>query len=238
MRRCLAFLALLAVLLVPVLLAPGASSARCRPSPGDQLVVITPRASHGVVLLQRRPAYSDAGVLTGDTPTTLTLRRTGCTRGCVSNVALRAIAPNLYALTVPGSSPAGTYEITTAAATGRFESGPSSSPASPIGAAPATTGIEGQMVGTGFFAPSIVLSAPAPADAVGVLARWQGSSLFMPAQGDRARFLLFAGRCRGPLPGFTPPHPGTDVELVFVDAEGRLSPSAHVTLRDVSLGAR
>ena len=233
MRNLLALLALLGVMLVP-----GASSARCRPSPGDQLVVITPRASHGVVLLQRRPAYSEGAVLTGDTPTTLRLRRTGCTRRCVSNVALRALAPNLYALTVPGSSPAGSYEITTEVATGRFETASSSSPAGPIGAAPATRGIEGQMVGTGFFAPSIVLATPAPADAVGVLARWQGSSLFMPAQGDRTHFLLFAGRCRGPLPGFTPPDPDTDVELAFVDAEGRLSPSAHVTVRDVSLGAR
>lgn len=234
MRITLALLALFAALLVP-----GASFARCRPSPGDQLVVITPSASHGVVLLQRRPAYFDGTVLTGDTPSTITLRRTGCTRSCTSSVALRALAPNLYALTLPSTSPAGTYEITTEAAVGRFESAASASAATgPIGSVPASPRIEGQMVGTGFFAPEIVLAAPAPVEAVGVIARWQGSSFFMPVQPDRARFLLFPGRCRGPLPGFVTPTPGTPVELAFLDAEGRASATTRVTVRDVSLGAR
>jgi hypothetical protein len=141
----------------------------------------------GVVLLQRRPAYSEGHVLTGDTPTTVTLRRTGCTRGCVSNVALRALAPNLYALALPGSSPAGTYEITTQAATGRFESAPSGSVAtSPIASAPLGPRVEGQMVGTGFFAPEIVLATPAPAEAVGVIARWQGSTRKAASRPPRA----------------------------------------------------
>jgi hypothetical protein len=190
------------------------------------------------VLLQRRPAYSEGAVLTGDTPSSITLRRAGCTRRCTSSVALRELAPNLYALTLPSASPAGTYELTTNATVGRFESAPGASSSGPIAAAPASARIEGQMVGTGFFAPEIVLATPAPAEAVGVLARWQGSSFFMPVQADRAQFLLFPGRCRGPLPGFVTPTPGTVVELAFLDAEGRVSPSSRVTVRDVSLGAR
>jgi hypothetical protein len=234
MRTTTAILALLLVLL-----APSASFARCRMSPGDQLVVLTPRASGRVVLLQRRPAYSEGAVLTADTPATLRLRRSGCTSGCNSQVALRAIAPNLYALELPAAGAAGTYEITTPTARGRFERPASAaSTLAPTGAAPTTPTIDRQMVGTGYFAPTVVLGAAAPATSIGVLARWQGSSFFMPVGTDSTRFLLFAGRCRGALPGYTPPTPGTEIEVAFVDAEGRLSPTSRVTLRDVSLGAR
>jgi len=234
MRHSFAILVTLAVLL-----APGASFARCRPSPGDQLTVLTPLASGGVVLLQRRPAYTEGTVLTGDTPTTVALRRTGCSRNCRSQVALRAIAPNLYALELPPAAAAGTYEITTPAATGRFER-PASAPSSraTIGTPPTTPSIDRQMIGTGYFAPTVVLGAAAPTEALGVLASWQGSSYFMPAGPDRTRFLLSPGRCRGPLPGYTQALPGTEIELAFVDAQGRLSPASRVTLRDVSLGAR
>ncbi len=231
---------MLMVLTLLALAIPSASQARCRMSPGDQLVVINPRAEHGIVLLQRRPAFSEGDVLTGATPSTLALRQTtGCTRRCTSQARLRELAPNLYAMTIPRVT--GAYAITTAGARGTFENAASFTAApTAIPVAPAVPSIDRQMVGTGSFAPTIVLGAPAPAEAVGVMARWQGASgpvsFFMPASTDRARFLLFPGRCRGPLPGYTPPTPGTNLDVTFVDAQGNESAFSRVTLRDVSLG--
>jgi hypothetical protein len=223
-----------------VLVLPETSAARCRPSPGDQLVVLNPRAEHGIVLLQRRSAFSERDVLTGATPSTLTLRQTtGCTRRCTSQARLRELAPNLYAMTIPAVT--GAYEITTAGARGTFENAHGFTAATPITTAPTMPSIDGQIVGTGSFAPAIVLGAAAPPGAVGLLARWRdasgSSSFFMPVATDRTRFLLSPGRCRGPLPGYTPPTPGTDLDLAFVDAEGNLGSVSRVTLRDVSLAA-
>ncbi|MBN8613410.1 MAG: hypothetical protein J0L92_22645 [Deltaproteobacteria bacterium] len=235
MRTLVAVLALFVVLALPE-----TSTARCRPSPGDQLVVLNARAEHGIVLLQRRSAFSERDVITGPTPATLALRQTtGCTRRCTSQARLRELAPNLYAMTIPAVT--GAYEITTAGARGTFENAHGFTAATPITTAPTGASIDRQMVGTGFFAPTIVLGAAAPPDAVGLVARWQdasgSSSFFMPVGTDRTRFLLFPGRCRGPLPGYTPPTPGTDLDLAFVDAEGNLGSVGRVTLRDVSLGA-
>lgn len=217
-----------------VLVLPGPLAARCRPSTGDQLVVITPRAGHGVVLLQRVPAYADRGVITGATPATLTIRRRDCTSGCVSQQPLREIAPNLYAMSAGRTT--GHYDITTDGARGTFDNAHTFTAPTPVSVAPVGPSIDRQMVGTGFFAPTIALAAPAPADVVGLLARWQGSSFFMPVGStERSHFLLFPGRCRTALPGYVPPTPGTAMEVVFVDAEGSLSPAASVTLRDVSI---
>lgn len=233
MRTLLAVLAALFVLAVP-----HASHARCRPSPGDQLVVITPRAEHGVVLLQRRPAFSDGDVLTGATPARVTVRRRDCTRACTSQQTLREIAPNLYAMSAGRTT--GRYDITTAGARATFENAHGFTAATPVTNAPVGPGIDRQMVGTGFFAPTIVLGQAAPAEAVGLVARWQTptgtSSFFMPVGTDRTQFTLFPGRCRGPLPGYTHPTAGTDLDIAFVDAEGNLGNVSRVTLRDVSLG--
>jgi hypothetical protein len=235
MRATLATLGLaLGLALGIVLLVPTGSRARCAMSPGDELVLLTTRAQGGVVLLQRRATRGASAVLTGDTPGTLEVEREGCTRGCRASLTLASLAPNLYALRVPAGTAPGRWQITTPAAGGTFEVGAAATTSAPR-TAPATSRIDPQMAGTGFFVPAIVLSTPAPADTVGVLARWPGSSFFMPAVGDRTRFALHPGRCRVPLPGFVRPEPRTVLELSFVDGEGRLSPTARVTLTDVSM---
>lgn len=236
MRQPLALLGLaLGLAAGLVLLRPAASLARCAMSPGDELVLVTTRVQGGVVLVERRASRGPRALITGDAPATLTLEREACTRGCRARLTLDPIAPNLYALRVPARTQAGRWRITTPGADGVVEVGGTPAPTPGLTSAPASPRIGRQMAGTAYFVPAIELGAPAPAGAVGVLARWQGSSLFMAAGTDRARFLLFPGRCRTPLPGYVQPDPGTAVELFFVDAEGRLSPSSRVTIVDVSL---
>ncbi|GAB4202827.1 MAG: hypothetical protein OHK0013_16440 [Sandaracinaceae bacterium] len=234
MRKPLASLVLVLALAFG-LSRPASSRASCAPSQGDELVLVTTRVQGGVVLVERRAAYGSHAVITGNAPPTLTLEREACTRRCSARMTLDPIAPNLYALRVPARTRGGRWRITTAGASGVVEVGGAPSPAPALTSAPASPRIDRQRAGTSYVVPAIELGAPAPAGAVGLLARWQGSSLFMAAGTNRARFLLFPGRCRGPLPGYEQPEPGTELELFFVDAEGRLSPSSRVTVVELSL---
>ncbi|MBX7193236.1 MAG: hypothetical protein K1X94_14375 [Sandaracinaceae bacterium] len=221
-------------LALALLLVPAAGHARCRMSPGDQLVLVGTRAESGVVLFERRAAYAEGTLLTGQTPDRLAIRRDACTSHCDAQAPLETIAPNLYALRLPRGVQPGRWRVRTQGAGGAsFEVGASHARA-PITARPVVTGQTPRQAGTRFFVPEIVLTAPAPADAVGVLARWQGSSFFMGAEDDRTHFVLSPGRCRAALPGFTMPAAGEPIELAFVDAQGRLSPTSTIAFSDPS----
>ncbi len=221
----------LVLALVAGLLVPGSLSARCRPSQGDRLEVLTPRVTSGTVLLVRRPVW-EGSTLQSEVPARLRLTRDGCTEGCSATVALEQLATNLFALRLPRTMARGRWRVASQGARGDFELRGRTVTAA-IAVAPAGPTVEARVAGTRYFVPGIDLATAAPADAVGLLARWPGSSYFMAMREDRRSSSFFSGRCTSPLPGYVAPTPGTEIELFFVDASGNLSPAARVTMTDV-----
>jgi hypothetical protein len=222
---------LLLVLSLALLTVPATGHASCLGSSGDELVLVGTGPRGGVVLLVRRAAYGGSAPLTGATPTRLELRRDACSTACDVSAPLAALATNLYALRLPSGLPTGRWQVRTAAASVSFEVSAVSASGPAISARPRVGAQSHVSLGSvPDPVPEIVLADPAPAGALGLLARWQGSSFFMPVRaGDRTRFVLSPGRCRAPLPGFTRPTAGSAIELAFVDSEGRSSPTSAMT---------
>lgn len=246
-RSLVALAAAVALALLTSITALPSAAARCRPSPGDELVLLTPAPEAGVLLFLRRASYRRADpLLDGPAPTSLSVRRTDtCTRGCTARLTLEPLASNLFRADV-ASLRRGAWTVTTPAASGAFSVPASSSSASPSSRPPSSTPsptpapsplpaprfgptAEG-VLGTMARAPLLTLTAAAPSGAVGLLARWPGGTFFMVPSDARTSFLLSPGRCRRDLPGFTPPSVGAVLEVAFVDAAGRLSPTTRVTL--------
>jgi hypothetical protein len=218
-----ALLAALLVVVSAVWVTPSAL-ARCAPARGYRLERLDGTgavARSGVVLFELVPVYERT---VRPVPQALTLRPR---RGAATTVALVPIASNLVSLRLPSALAAGSYRI---AELQRAELVVSTSTvASPaITTAPALGSPGTIQVGTGTLLPSVALTTPPPVGAVGALARWAGSSYFVRTAAGATSLTLSRPRCTPDLPGYIAFAGVQEVEIAYVDADGRLSPSARV----------
>lgn len=212
---------LAAALFALLLLLPGVrADARCAPAVGYSLVRVGSGAvaPGGTVLVALEPTRARASAVT--LPLATVSLRSGSS---TTTATARRLAANLYAFDLP--SRAGHYAITPGGLAVDVEASapavttPSSTPA------PARPPMGEVRIGSRTTAPTLVLSAASPSDAVGALLTWDDGSWFIAAGGS----MIGPGRCTPDLDGFDPIDAGDAVTVRFVGAGGGLSPAATFT---------
>lgn len=223
MRKLLLGLGLSLVLGVSFGAFPMTSAARCRPAVGFTLARVAGTegavAPGGTVLLTLTRVYD------ADQAVTLPLTSVSLRRGrrAAEAVAVRQLAPNLFAFEMP--SAVGRYTISPASLAIEVAASAATPPAvtsAPVLASPPLGTVR---IGTGTEATTLELGGAAPSGALGVVLVWEGGAWFV-ANGER---LAGPGRCVPEVPGYEAIATGDRVSARLLDGGGRLGPEVSFT---------